>query len=380
MALSENAWGVGRVVERPAVAVLAVAVAYLAFDLLLKLAGIPVVVGGVQLLGGTIAINQFGSYILNGTVLGLVIGLAGVGLSMTYSILNFANFAHGDYVTAGAFSGSFVAYIVAFLTTNVDAPFGEVFLITEPSLLSVTETPVAVVLGIIGAAAITVGMVLGIDRVVYRPMRDKDGITLLIASIGVALALRYLIAFVFTTAQRGVTSTSNLPSVDIPAVDGTVALDAHEATLVVVAVALMFAVHYLLQRTKLGKAMRAMADNKSLAQVTGIPTEQVVRTTWIIGGGLAGVAGFLIMLESGTMGFSMGWRLLLLIFAGVILGGIGSVYGAIGGGLIIGLASRLSLVWLPPGATGFARVIAFLVMIVVLLYRPQGLFSGVTTA
>jgi len=160
-------------------------------------------------------------------------------------------------------------------------------------------------------------------------------------------------------------------------IDGYVPLDAHEATLIVASVTLMFGVHFLLQRTKLGKAMRAMADNKDLAQVTGIPTERVVRTTWIIGGGLAGIAGFLIVLERGTLNYNIGWRLLLLIFSGVILGGIGSVYGAIGGGIVIGVASRLSLVWIP---SDFARVVAFAVMILVLLYRPSGLFSGVKTA
>jgi len=148
-------------------------------------------------------------------------------------------------------------------------------------------------------------------------------------------------------------------------------------TLVVFAVAMMLGVHFLLQRTKLGKAMRAMADNKDLAQVTGIPTERVVRATWIIGGGLAGVAGFLVVLERGTLNFNLGFRLLLLIFAGVILGGIGSVYGAMGGGIVIGVVSRISLVWIP---SDFARVAAFLVMIVVLLYKPSGIFSGVTTA
>jgi branched-chain amino acid transport system permease protein len=154
-------------------------------------------------------------------------------------------------------------------------------------------------------------------------------------------------------------------------------LDLHEISLSVAAIVLMLSVHFMLQRTKLGKAMRAMADNKDLAQVTGIPTERVIRATWAIGGGLAGVSGFLIVLEKGTLSFNLGWLLLLLIFAGVILGGIGSVYGAIGGGLIIGVVSRLSLVWIP---SDFARAAAFLIMILVLLYRPEGLFGGVKTA
>jgi len=363
--------------ERPTVALLAVTVGYLLVDLLAKVAGLSLGVGGTHLLGGSVEVSRLARYVFDGLIVGLVVGLAGVGLSMTYSILNFANFAHGDYITTGAFSGWFVAYVTAFLTLNPDVTFGDTFLLTAPALVSVVNTPLALVTGVVGAAVVSVAVVLFLDRIVYRPMRDKGGIPLLIASIGVALALRYTIVFVFGTTTRGLTETSGIPATRIPVVDGSVPVDAHEVTLIVIAVGLMFGVHFLLQRTKLGTAMRAMADNKDLAQITGIPTERVVRATWIIGGGLAGVAGFLIVLERGTLNFNLGWRLLLLIFSGVILGGIGSVYGAIGGGIIIGVASRLSLVWIP---SDFARVAAFAVMILVLLYRPQGVFGGVKTA
>jgi len=123
--------------------------------------------------------------------------------------------------------------------------------------------------------------------------------------------------------------------------------------------------------------MRAMADNEDLARVTGIPTERVVRLTWTLGGALAGVSGYLLVLESGTISFNFGWILLLLIFAAVIVGGIGSIYGAMVGGVLIGLVDRLALIWLPSGLT---RAAAFLVLIVVLLLRPSGIFSGVSTA
>jgi branched-chain amino acid transport system permease protein len=148
-------------------------------------------------------------------------------------------------------------------------------------------------------------------------------------------------------------------------------------TLIVAAIGLMLGVHVLLQRTKLGKAMRAMADNEDLARVTGIPTERIITYTWAIGGGLAGISGYLIALNTGVLRFNLGWTLLLLIFAAVILGGIGSIYGAMGGGLVIGLAEQLSLVWIP---SEFTTVAAFGVMILVLLFKPSGLFSGVTVA
>jgi branched-chain amino acid transport system permease protein len=238
---------------------------------------------------------------------------------------------------------------------------------------SVVNTPLAVVLGMVVAGAFTVVLSLVIDRVVYRPMRGEEGISLLIASIGVAFALRYLIVFVFDSAPRSVAETPARVSL------GGTALwfDWHQLTLVVACVGLMLAVHLLLQGTKLGKAMRAMADNEDLARITGIPTERVVQWTWIIGGGLAGVAGYLLILEAGTIAFNRGWILLLLIFAAVILGGIGSIYGAIAGGLVIGLTETVAQIWLP---SGFTRAAAFLLMILILLYRPEGIFAGRSTA
>ncbi|MFB6124348.1 MAG: branched-chain amino acid ABC transporter permease [Halanaeroarchaeum sp.] len=333
-----------------------------------------------DLFTGQLPVYQFATYVLDGLTVGLVIGLAGVGLSMTYSILNFANFAHGDYITTGAFSGWAVTYLLAGLGTQ---PVDNLLLVGAGNSvyasdlgINITSTPVAILAGIVVAGLATIALSLAVDRYVFKPLRNEEGIILLITSVGVALALRYLIVFVFQQNARGVTAGGS--RFVVPMIDGTIKISYHQTTLIVVAVALMAGVHFMLQRTKLGKAMRAMADNKDLALITGIPTERVVRWTWIMGGGLTGVAGYLIILERGTLSYNFGWLLLLLIFAAVILGGIGSVYGAIGGGLIIGLASRVSLVWLPEAT--FARPAAFLIMILILVYRPQGLFSGRATA
>ncbi|MFC7202007.1 branched-chain amino acid ABC transporter permease [Haloferax namakaokahaiae] len=310
---------------------------------------------------------------------GLVIGLAGIGLSMTYSILNFANFSHGDYITAGAFSGWATTYLLAGLGR---ADIGALLLVGAGGSvyggtlgIGMLSTPVAVVAGIIIAGGFTILLSLGVDRFIFRPIRDEGGITLLITSIGVAFALRYLMQFVFGSDVRG--TTAQPPSVGLYFIDGTIFIDAHDITLLVVAGGLMLGVHLLLQRTKLGKAMRAMADNEDLARITGIPTEQVVRATWIIGGGLTGIAGYMFVLWKGTLGFNDGWLLLLLIFAAVILGGIGSIYGAITGGIVIGMTASLSVLWIP---SAFARAAAFVVMIVILLVKPSGLFSGRATA
>ena len=402
-------------------ALLGVVLAYLVLDLIGKVLFFDIWLGPVRVFGGEYPISDLFTNLWDGIVIGLAIGLAGIGLSMTYSILGFANFAHGDYVTSGAFAG----WAVAFAISGFGAGDLGYLLLVGPQGgegqsagqlgINATGQPLAVIAGLVVAALATVAVVLLIDRLVYRPMRDQGAISLLIASIGVALAVRYLIVFVFGANRRGLTAGSGA-SLILGGVDGQLVLTdsraalikaqagqevgdslfvrvpfpdlgsysneilgitAHEVTLVLVAVVLMYALHLVMQRTKLGKSMRAMADNKDLARVTGIPTERVIRATWIIGAGLAGVAGYLLALESGTIGFNIGWRLLLLIFAGVILGGIGSVYGAMAGGLVVGVASRIALVWLP---SDFATAAAFAVMIVMLVYRPTGLFGGVTTA
>ncbi|MFB6069913.1 MAG: branched-chain amino acid ABC transporter permease [Halanaeroarchaeum sp.] len=333
-----------------------------------------------DLVSGSLAVSQLATYVINGLTVGLVVGLAGVGLSMTYSILNFANFAHGDYITFGAFSGWAATFLIAgfgehALDKLVLVGAGGSIYASELGI-NISSTPLAIIVGLLFAGLGTIALALVVDHFVFKPLRDEEGIILLITSVGVALALRYGIVFVFQQNSRGLTVGSS--KLVFPFVDGTVNVSYHQVTLIAVAIVLILAVHVLLQQTKLGKAMRAMADNKDLALITGIPTERVVRWTWIIGGGLTGAAGYLIILERGTLAYNFGWLLLLLIFAAVILGGIGSIYGAIGGGIIIGLASKVSLVWLPEAT--FARPAAFLIMILILIYRPQGLFAGRATA
>jgi len=351
---------------------------------LLIVLGLYLVLDTVYLLAlGDLTVTRFVDLLLEGVYRGLVIGLAGVGLSMTYSILGFANFAHGDYLTLGAFSGWGIAYLVAGLGNY---SLGSLLLLGAGGSvfgaalgLNVVNTPVAIIAGMLMAGVFTVIGALAIDRFVYVPMRDAGGISLLITSVGVAFVLRYLIAFVYGTGTRGMTddAADSLPEIGIFAVDGYVGINAHDVALVVVSVGLMVGVHLILQRTKLGKAMRAMADNEDLARVTGIPTERVIRLTWIIGSFLTGVAGYTFILWRGTLGFNAGWRLLLLVFAAVILGGIGSIYGAIAGGILIGITLSVSVLWIP---AEFARAAAFVVMIVVLLVKPTGIFSGRSTA
>ncbi|WP_255170867.1 branched-chain amino acid ABC transporter permease [Natrononativus amylolyticus] len=328
---------------------------------------------------GELRTGTFSIFLWRGLVDGLIIALAAVGLSMTYAILRFANFSHGDLVTTGAFTGWTAAYVVGGIGI---AEMGSRILLNADRGTSAREldmhlfgAPLAIVLGLVIAAVGTILVALAIDRVVYRRMRNAGGIPLLIASVGIALALRYVIVFFYGEHTRGVTRSS--PRFEHDLVFWTESLHVHQSTLVVVGLTLIFGLHLLLQYTKLGKAMRAMADNRDLALITGIPTERVILMTWIIGAGLTGMAGYLIVLEQETLSFNTGWFLLLLIFSAVILGGIGSIYGAIAGGLIIGIATNVSLVWISGDLT---EVAAFTLMILILILRPSGIFGGVETA
>ena len=359
---------------KPGLVILALFGGLLLVDLVAKLAGVQ-----IGPIGGSLSTGRLGSNLWNGIIIGLVIGLAGIGLSMTYSILTFANFSHGDLVSTGAFTGWGVAFVVAAagreplraLLTVRDAGS------TSPGDIGahILTTPGAILVGLVAAFVITALIALALDRAFYKPMRNRSGISLLIASIGVALVLRYVIQFVYGSDRRGVTASVDASNIAFAPLG--LSVNAHQLTLAVAAVALMLAMHFMLQRTKLGTAMRAMADNKDLALITGIPAERVVTATWLIGGGLAGASGYLYVMLRGTIQFDFGWLLLLLIFAAVILGGIGSVYGAIAGGLIIGIVFTTSTIWIP---SDFNEAAAFAVMILVLLFRSEGLFGGVSTA
>ena len=360
--------------DRPGLALVSGFGILLLVDLVAKLAGL-----SVGPIGGSLSTGRLGSNLWNGVVIGIVIGLAGIGLSMTYSILSFANFSHGDLVSTGAFTGWGVAFVLAALG---DAPFRALITVrgagdVTPGEIGahVLSTPVAVLFGLLTAFVVTALVALALDRLFYKPMRDRSGISLLIASIGVALVVRYLLQFVYGSSRRGVTATVDASNLVFAPLG--LSINAHQLTILVAAVGLMLAMHFMLQHTKLGTAMRAMADNKDLALVTGIPAERVVTATWLIGGGLAGASGYLYVLLRGTIQFDFGWLLLLLMFAAVILGGIGSVYGAIAGGLVIGVVFTTSTVWIP---SDFNEAAVFAVMITVLLVRPEGIFGGVSTA
>lgn len=282
----------------------------------------------------------------NGLVTGSIIALGAVGVSLVYGILRIVNFAHGDYLVFGAYVA---------LAVNVGWN-GHIVL--------------AAVAAIVATAVLSAGL----EFALWRPLRRKGAglFSLFIAAIGLALVLRHVVFLVGEARPRRY-------DVDVFQVYevGGIRLSQSQLIAIGIAFAAIVLVGLVLARTGLGKAMRALSDNRSLAAVAGIDVDRTVVLTWVLAGGLAGIAGLLQALILNAFTPNFGFLLLLPIFAAVVLGGIGSAYGALVGGVALGLAMELST-WdaLAGGAPAvYKPVVAFGVLIVVLLLRPQGVFG-----
>lgn len=277
--------------------------------------------------------------LFNGVAVGSIIALAAVGLTLTLGILRLSNFAHGDFLT-----------VAAYFTWVINAQGINVWL--------------SIILGTIGVII----LMLISEQLLWKPMRSQRATTttLTIISIGLALFLRNGVLFIW----GGSNQNYDLPLVE--AIDvGGVKIAYYRLIVVGITIVAIIALHLILQNTKIGKAMRAVADNIDLARVSGINVEQVVLFTWIITAVLTSIGGGLYGLITAVRP-NMGWFLVLPMFASVILGGIGNPYGAIAGGLIIGVVQELSV---PLLGSEYKLGVALIIMIVILLIRPQGIFS-----
>ncbi|SDD68919.1 branched-chain amino acid ABC transporter permease [Rhodospira trueperi] len=274
-----------------------------------------------------------------GVVSGSILTLGAIGVSLIYGILRFAHFAHGDLMAVGAyFAFSLVAGLGFPLWAS--APF---------------------------AVAGTALVAVAIDQTVYRRLRRVSPIILLISSFGIAIALRSVVQLIWGPHNQVYAS-----GIQLPWRVGDIVIKPDHVWIVLGAIVLVTALHLFLTRTKMGKAMRAMSDNMDLALVSGIPSERVIVVTWAVGGGMAAVAGIFLGMDT-RLHPVMGWSLLLPVFAAAILGGIGRPYGAIAGGMVIGLAMEMSTVVIDPT---YKPAVAFALMVLMLIVRPQGLFKG----
>jgi branched-subunit amino acid ABC-type transport system permease component len=221
----------------------------------------------------------------------------------------------------------------------------------------------ALALAMVGNA----GLAIVVDRLVFRRLRRAKPVLLLMAAVGVAFVLRNLVLF---GAQSDPLYYSR--RIQRALVLGGIRIKADQLFVIGMALLAVLALHLFLRYTKTGKAMRAMADNPDLAQVSGINTERVVIWTWALGAALAALAGILSGIENKLITPELGWQTLLPLFAAVILGGIGSPYGAMLGGMTIGLAEEVSTAFI---STSYKPAVAFGVLVVMLLVRPQGLLG-----
>jgi len=298
-------------------------------------------------------------FLVDGLLLGSTLALGAVGLTLTYSILGFANFTHGDLITWGAYFvlSLGLAWIGAGGSLGQLGPlsFGWPFL----ALLTVAM----LLTGVLG---------LVLDRVLFRPLRRQGTqIVLVIASFGASLALRYGLAFIYGPEPAYYTREIQLATPILPGL-AVIRATPDQFFVLGLTAGLVVLVHLLLTRTTLGRAMRAVSENPTLARVVGVDPEAVARWTWLFGGALATVAGVFVGLTVQVRPW-LGFDLLLPLFAATILGGVGSVYGAVLGGLLIGLAEAVAV---PVVGAEYRAAVAFTVLLAALLVRPRGLLGS----
>ncbi len=277
---------------------------------------------------------------VSGFNLGLLIAIAAIGLSLVFGTSRFTNFAHGESVTFGGLTGFLLAYVAGL-----------------PLLLAAA---IATVLGgVFGYAQ---------DVAFWRPLRRRGVslVTLMIASIGISLAIRSLMQFFFGSAARSMTRE------DWGAVRlGPVVLPATSYAGMGISVVVLIGVGLWLTHSRIGKATRAISNNSALAATSGVDVDRIQRIVWVVAGGLAALSGVLLGVFN-QVSFDMGFNLLLLMFAGVILGGLGTAFGTLAGSIVVGVCTEVLVLWIP---ADMKYVGGLAVLVIVLLVRPQGIFG-----
>lgn len=318
--------------------------------------------------------------VVSGAVIGSIYAMGAIGITLIFSILRFAHFAHGDLMTAGAF-------ITFFLTAMFPAVGPAIGLPTAFVML-----PIAMV--------ITSLLAVWIDKAFYKPLRKHNvkPIVMVMASIGVTLMLQGIVRLFFGTSSRNlyIDDRKDIFRLDLPfdLASRSITITEPQILLFAFTAIAVIALHFFLTRSRLGKAMRAMSDNPDLARVSGINVNMVVIVTWIIAGSLATAAGTLLSLDV-SLKPDLSFSILLPIFAAAIVGGVGHPYGAIVGGFVVGFSETLAVfnwsVLLRPMAkamewdlpsslalvpTEYKITVPFFILIAILVLRPTGILKG----
>jgi len=320
-----------------------------------------VVIGATNtLLSGKYSGSQWLSLTISGLAQGSIYALIALGYTLVYGILLMINFAHGEVFMAGAFTAYFVADATARIGLLARAPI------------------LAILLWLVVAASVSTGVAILLERVAYRPLRGSPRLVPLITAIGASFFLQY--------SFRGFYGSGFRTYPTVPLVQGTISIG--QASIPIVqfvvffsALVLMSGLYWLVERTKMGKAMRAVSENKEVSALMGIDIDRVIVFTFAIGGALAGAAGVINGLyRPQGVNFFMGFVPGIKAFTAAVLGGIGSVPGAMLGGLFLGVfesvGPNLILDGLGiPAANQLKDVIAFTMLVLVLIFRPQGILG-----
>ncbi len=315
--------------------------------------------------------------IIDGLVRGFLFATIALGYTMVYGVLEFINFAHGEIFMVGGVSGAAISLMLA----------NSGLLDTMPILLYVVII-LATGMLVSGTLAVTV------ERVAYRPLRGAPRLVPLISAIGVSLVLQDLMRLIMTNSALGFNSRFNTPDFGKPITlfamnlgerPVPIILSPKALIFIVTSVLMLIALNYLVNVTRLGKAIRATAQDMSTASLMGINVNRIVALTFLIGGALGGAAGALFGMNVGTVNPYMGFIPGLKAFTAAVLGGIGNITGAMVGGIVLGfleafVASYLSL--FTGGAfsgAAYADIAAFSILILILIFRPSGLLGEATT-
>jgi branched-subunit amino acid ABC-type transport system permease component len=282
------------------------------------------------------------SFFWNGLVEGSLIALAGLGLTLLFGLLNFINIAYGEYMAWAAY--------ITLLATAGGLPFVG-----------------AILVGAVGGGLIAIAA----DRAIFQHFSNRSPVVLLVVSIGTSFILRNLIRVLVPSEFR--TALYGVELLHVPNIAGVTILG-NQVVVLVLSVLILGGVFLLLNRTRIGIAMRAASNDTDLARLRGIDTNRLVIYVTVLGGFIAGIAGVMLGLES-QVNPTMGFTFLIPVFAAVILGGIGDPLGAVIAGYALGIAQKLSLVIIP---SEYTPAVALLVLIAGLLTRPDGIFGEAT--
>ena len=296
--------------------------------------------------------------LFDGVLSGSILSLGAIGLTMVMHTLGFANFSHAELLAIGAYAALVFAKLFDLLVPALSQTMGGLSL-TISLIFSI-----GIAMGITGASAIV------IDRFVFRRIRETAGpLSMVFASFGVALIVRNIISLIFGLKSK--LYNDDIAFAMVLSTDPLILIKPDQVFVLLIAILIMLVFHFILSHTHYGYALKAVSENPTLAQVNGIHLDRIIKSIWLIGGGLAAISGVFYGLNQ-QISPLMGHDLVLSLFAAVIVGGIGSIYGAVLGGFIVGISANMALLILP---SGYKPAVPFLIILLILTIRPLGLFG-----